>query len=216
MCAIFSTLAKTYTVVQGDCLSKIASRFGTTWPELWNAPENKGLRDKRKSPDILFPGDKVVIPDTEPLTLSLPTGNVHEITLKATKVRLRLHLQINGVPLANTAFRIEVAGKVQRGSTDGAGLIDIPVPLDATTAKLECPDVPFKQEILLGHLDPADTITGAQARLRNLGVLPMDVSGALDEFTTAALAVFQASRELEASGALDDATVAALEEEYGC
>ena len=201
---------------QGDCFSTIADRFGMTWQEIWNAPENSELRNTRKSPDLLFPGDQVVIPDPKPLTLTLATGRVHEIKIKATKVRLRVHLQLNGMPLANRAYRLEIDGKPQDGTTDGAGLVDIPVPIDATDAVLECPDVPFKQRLLLGHLDPADTVTGAQARLQNLGALPVEVSGDLDDLTVAALNAFQASRGLDVTGGLDESTVAAIENKYGC
>jgi hypothetical protein len=209
-------VATTYTVIQGDCLSTIARRFGLTWQELWNAPENGELRRKRKSPDILFPGDQLAIPVPKPLTLTLATGRVHEIKIKAVPVRLRLNLQLNGLPLASTAYRLDVGGQQQSGTTDGAGLVDVAVPLDATSAVLECPDVPFKQTIMLGHLDPADTVTGAQARLQNLGAVPLDVSGELDELTVAALEAFQSASTLDVTGELDTATVAALEDKYGC
>ena len=53
------------------------------------------------------------------------------------------------------------------------GLVDVAVPIDATSALLTCPDVPFKQRVLLGRLDPADTVAGAQARLQNLGAVEL-------------------------------------------
>ena len=47
-----------YVVKQGDYLAKIARAHGyTDYNALWNAPENQGLRAKRKSPNVLYPGD---------------------------------------------------------------------------------------------------------------------------------------------------------------
>jgi len=209
-------VASTYTVSQGDCLSTIAPHFGMTWQEVWNAPENSGLRKARKSPDVLFPGDQVAIPDPKPLTVTVATGRVHEIKIKAANVRLRLHLQLNGLPLAGKAYRLDVDGQSHQGTTGGDGLVDVAIPIDASSALLECPDVPFKQRVMLGRLDPADTVAGAQARLQNLGAVPLDVSGELDELTVAALGAFQASRGLGVTGELDAPTVAAIEDRYGC
>lgn len=33
-----------------------------SWQTVWNAPQNKGLRDKRKKPELIQPGDKVWVP----------------------------------------------------------------------------------------------------------------------------------------------------------
>ena len=55
-----STAARTYVVVSGDSLSKIAQReYGSAneWPRIYEA--NRGLI---KDPDKIFPGQKLVIP----------------------------------------------------------------------------------------------------------------------------------------------------------
>lgn len=54
---------KTYTVVRGDSLSKIAAKpaiygKGADWPKIYNA--NKGVIGK--NPDLILPGQKLVIP----------------------------------------------------------------------------------------------------------------------------------------------------------
>lgn len=51
---------RTYTVVRGDCLWKIAQRFygrGTLWPRIYDAN-----RSKIKNPHWIYPGQKFVIP----------------------------------------------------------------------------------------------------------------------------------------------------------
>ena len=51
---------QTYTVVKGDCLSKIAKRFlgsGKEWKKIWEAN-----RDKIKNPDLIYPGQVLILP----------------------------------------------------------------------------------------------------------------------------------------------------------
>jgi nucleoid-associated protein YgaU len=54
-------------VQQGECLSRIARRYGVReWRVVWDSPENEQLRAKRQNPNVLYPGDVVVIPDAAP------------------------------------------------------------------------------------------------------------------------------------------------------
>ena len=52
---------KRYTVVRGDYLVKIAAEHGTTWQAIWHHPANAEHRNRRKPPDVLYPGDVLVI-----------------------------------------------------------------------------------------------------------------------------------------------------------
>ena len=52
-----------YVVKQGDCFHSIAAEHGVFWEDLWNAPENHHLRAARRQPELIQPGDKVVIRD---------------------------------------------------------------------------------------------------------------------------------------------------------
>ncbi|HSB63945.1 MAG TPA: LysM peptidoglycan-binding domain-containing protein [Thermoanaerobaculia bacterium] len=54
------TITRTYTVVAGDSLSKIAKKIygdANRWREIWEA--NK---DKVKNPDLIHPGQELKIP----------------------------------------------------------------------------------------------------------------------------------------------------------
>lgn len=53
-----SPVQRTYTVVPGDNLSAIATRYGTTWQNIYNA--NKGIIGS--NPNLIHPGQKLVIP----------------------------------------------------------------------------------------------------------------------------------------------------------
>lgn|SRR5690606_28485800 len=47
----------TYTVVSGDSLSKIGSKYGIQWKAIWDAN-----RDTLKDPDKIYPGQELRIP----------------------------------------------------------------------------------------------------------------------------------------------------------
>lgn len=55
-----SAAQRTYVVQSGDSLSKIAQRFygnATEWPKIHEAN-----RDQIKDPDLIYPGQKLIIP----------------------------------------------------------------------------------------------------------------------------------------------------------
>ena len=55
-----------YIVVAGDNLSRIAARHGIRyWQNIYLASENKSFRNTRTNPDLIFPGDRIHIPDRE-------------------------------------------------------------------------------------------------------------------------------------------------------
>ena len=49
--------ANTYTVQSGDNLSKIGSKYGVSWQQIFEAN-----RDKISDPDKIFPGQELTIP----------------------------------------------------------------------------------------------------------------------------------------------------------
>ena len=55
-----------HVVQAGEYLALIASRYGVTVAEIWQHPHNEEHRRKRGSPDRLFPGDVLFIPNQPP------------------------------------------------------------------------------------------------------------------------------------------------------
>lgn len=53
-----------YTIRPGDTLSKIASSHGfNDYRHIYNHPSNANFRAKRPNPNLIYPGDVIVIPD---------------------------------------------------------------------------------------------------------------------------------------------------------
>ena len=73
---------KQYTVVKGDCLSKIAFRHGLkSWREIYLHADNAAFRAKRHNPNRIYPGDVVAIPEPSKVSSrALPIGLIPTIT----------------------------------------------------------------------------------------------------------------------------------------
>lgn len=212
----------TYIVEQGDCFSKIAKRFGfSDYRALYNHPENAELKKKRPNPNVLFPGDRIHIPDPATKEVDAATGRMHTFKVKLAEKALRLVLkEHDGTPLASIEYELDIGEpEPRKGSTDGSGKLEEMVPADCSTATITVSDRVLV--LKLGHLNPtANTkdgdYTGVQGRLKNLGYDPGPADGKYGPRTRAALAVFQSDNDLEITGKLDEATRAKLEEAHGC
>ena len=51
-----------YTIRSGDTLSAIARAHGITWQQLYNHPDNAAFRRRRPNPNLIYPGDVVMVP----------------------------------------------------------------------------------------------------------------------------------------------------------
>ena len=65
----------------------------------------------------------------------------------------------------------------------------------------------------LSALDPIDTISGLQTRLRNIGYF-WEVTGSMDASTRSAIALFQSETGLKITGEADRKTRDMLEKEH--
>jgi hypothetical protein len=212
-------MARIYTVKQGDCLYSIAALFRVGWQKIWDDPANADLKDLRKNPNVLLPGDSVTIPDAAPPpSFKLDPDKTHKLVIKAPPPTiLRLVFRTDGEPRANAAYTLTVGDDEIEGTTDGDGVLEEPVPATATEAEIvfdEGTETEISFKVALGHLDPSDSITGVQQRLNNLGFDCGPVNGLVMPQMHDAVAAFQASAGLEATGEIDDDTRAALEDAH--
>lgn len=201
-----------YLVQQGDCIESIAAAHGLFWHTIWDDPENAELRARRASPNALLPGDRVHVRERRSKEVPGATEERHRFRMKGVPSRLVLVLRREGEPRAGLAYTLFVDDAPGIAGVTGAdGKIDQPIPPDARRGRLVLPEGETLN-LLLGHLDPRDEVSGAQGRLHNLGYACGDPDGELGPWTMMALLAFQRHKGLPATGALDPATAAALEE----
>jgi hypothetical protein len=204
-----------YEVKQGDCISSIATDRGFFWDTLWKHPSNASLKFKRKDPNVLMPGDIVHIPD---LTIKHESGaaeQCHKFKLKGVPSKFRLKLVENGKPRAGERYILRIDGVAIAGNLDRQGMLEAAIPGDARHGSLVLGKDEQIYEFDLGSLDPIDEISGAQARLNNLGYDAGEADGGMNEPTTLALQHFQRDFALAETGEYDDATRSKLREIHG-
>lgn len=205
-----------HTVRAGDCISSIAFQHGFFPDTIWNHADNSGLKTQRKDPNVLRPGDAVVVPEKVKKQIDKPDAAKHRFKRKGVPDVLRLQvLDEKGRGLANREYTLDIDGQQIKGTTDGDGVVEQPVPPNARSGKLTLADWPVEYTLNLGHLSPADTPDGAKMRLANLGYDVGSTDGDFDEKSTLALERFQGEQALQVSGGLDDATIDKLKEVHG-
>src|SRR5262245_14444374 len=117
-----------YTVQQGDCISSIAVRHGFFPDTLWDDAANADLKAKREEPNVLLPGDVVVIPDKREKSADGGSEKRHRFRRKGVPEKLRLRLlDDEGQPFANQAYRLDIDGQTVNGTTGGDGMIEVPI-----------------------------------------------------------------------------------------
>lgn len=206
-----------HDVDDGDCAASIAHSLGHIWETIWNAPENRELRDLRKTPNILLRGDRVWAPALRVREVDSATEMRHQFRRKGIPAKVRLRFLSCGQPRTNIRFDAVVDGVRRDGATDSDGVAEFCVAPDAQLAVVTLrPDgrSPETFKFSLGHIDPVNTVPGVQQRLRNLGV-PCEVTRSLDDQTKCAVRAFQRRMGVEETGELDDATREELVSEHG-
>jgi len=218
--------ARTHVMRDGECLTKIAARYGFKgWQTLWEHPQNEGLRKRRSTPHVLAPGDVVAIPRVTVHEIVRETGAVHRVEVARGSALVRLRLQdLAGNPLAGLAyhysFRTEERDVRRPGSkaTDADGWLEETVPLFVQQLEVDVrlPKLRFVYD--LRRLHPArdrDTDTpigsGIARRLQRLGYAEQGDTARAGNVT-----LFQALqlRRNDAKGDPDRPTLDALEGAY--
>lgn len=119
---------KHHTVQQGESVESIAFTAGHFWETVWKHPDNAALRELRRSPHVLLPGDVVFVPPLEQKEIERPTGQQHPFHRKGVPSRLKVRFLVDDKPRASAAYAFFIDGKREKdGQTDGDGLLDEPV-----------------------------------------------------------------------------------------
>lgn len=215
-------MGQTHEVSQGECLSGIAKKYGFgDWHKIYDHPDNSDFKNEHPNPNIIFPGDKICIPDRETREESGGTEKRHSFKCKRPTRVLRIVAEdINGKRLINAEWTLTMASGVFKGTTNGDGLLEQKIPIDEEDAKLKIAE--YHWDLKVGHLNPLgeDTpdkgVSGAQGRLWNMGYDVGPIDGILGRKTQSALKQFQAEQKLTVNGALDATTRKKLKEVHGC
>lgn len=199
-----------HKVKQGECLSSIAAKYGLFPDTVWDDPANADLKQRRGDPNVLAPGDVVVIPDKRAKEESGSTEKRHRFRKKGVPAKLKIQVMLDGKARANEAYVLSIDGVSSTGTTDGDGFVEADLPPDAREGELSI-GPPEERDVIplqFGAVDPVDTQEGVAHRLHDLG---LPVAGDLD----AAVREFQREHGLEPTGEVDDATRSKLVEVFG-
>jgi hypothetical protein len=167
-----------HTVEQGECLSSLAARYGfRNWEDIYSHPANGDLRKKRPNPNVLAPGDKVVVPEPTLKSVAVATGKTHVFKVRLAEVKLRVVLvDRKGKPCKVKRFTVNAGAREIKGTSAPNGMVEADISAAETTARLRVwldggqDDLPtIDRNLSLGHIDPIDKNSGIQGRLSNLG-----------------------------------------------
>lgn len=205
---------KSHQVKQGDCISSIAEENGFFWETLWNHPQNEQLKELRKDPNILFPGDSVYVPDIREKEVSEPTNQVHKFRIKNAPAKFKVRILRDAEPRSGEQFILSIDdAEIKRGEIPPDGNIEIPIVPQAKKGKLIIGEGEEAEEYILnlGYLDPIETLSGVKARLNNVGFDCGKINNEMNEVTIEAIADFQSYiNHPNPNGEVDEETRKAL------
>lgn len=220
-------MASYHTVKQGEHLSSIARKYGfTDYQTIWNHAENAALKQQRQNPNVLFPGDRLFIPDRQGKTEPGSTEQRHRFQVRRQKLKLQLVLEdMYEKPIANAKCELHIENETHALTTNGQGRIELDIPPDAESAFLivKDPQTPVNEVVMpikIGHLDPVEEVSGQRARLNNLGYFAGPLAEKDDagneELFRSAVEEFQCDHNLVVDGKCGPITQAKLKDVHGC
>jgi hypothetical protein len=192
-----------YTIKQGDHLSALAERHGfERFEAIWDHPDNAELKQLRKNPSVLFPGDEITIPDREPKTVEVPSTALHRFVLHRSRLALRLTvLDCSGHPRSEAPCTLAVEGDASDLVTSGEGRVERRISPSDRRASVTFDSIEVPIDV--GFLDPVDELSGWQGRLINLGYLETAIEDEDDPDVRSAVEEFQCNHEMSVTGRCD-------------
>ncbi len=212
---------KPYVIRQGDYLLKLSHVLGFDADEVWNHGKNAELKQSRKDPSLLKPGDVLFIPDKPKPRLKLNLKEQNSFVARVPSVDVAVVISEEGAPVKGAKYVVEGLGAETEQTTDEQGRVVIRAPVHAREVTVRFVERGNKLKIALGGLDPVETPSGLRMRLTNLGYYGGKLAGADpyvahdDQALIAAVKAFQAANDLPATGEIDDGTRDAIVKAHG-
>jgi len=208
-----------YITEQGETLLSIAHKYNfSSWETIWNHERNRELRGLRPNPQVLYPGDRLYIPDKPAWPVAGGQKTSFRIKKRMT-CRFAVYLKDEaGRPYAGNKYELTIGDDIVSDTTPEDGLVvhEVSPAIRQGTLKLwpneDDENETITWELKIGHLDPPNKISGAQARLNNLGFDVGEVDGRMTPQTIETIKAFQRQNGIHPpSGMLDKKTLAALD-----
>ncbi|NOJ79503.1 peptidoglycan-binding protein [Myxococcus xanthus] len=210
-----------YVIQQGECLSTLAHLHGLHADTVWDLPDNRDLKSRRKNKNILLPGDTVILPPRQLALRDVEPSNAYRIRRKDASEQLRIRfLDRKDRPRGGESYLIAIDGpngtEERTGKTDADGFVRESVSATTTEVRVTLGQDLERETFIFraAHLDPLDTLSGVQGRLTNLGYPCDKDEGKLGALTRRALQDFQRDEGLPVTGEPDASTRAAIEEKH--
>jgi hypothetical protein len=205
-----------HIVEQGEHLSSIAEKFGFhDFRTIWEDAQNAALREKRKNPHVLMPGDRVFIPEIKEKTEGRATGSKHTFSVKTDKLKLKVLIQdVDGEPIDDEEVGVLIEGTASREKLPG-GMLEKNIKRTDRSGKIELRDDQIP--VAIGDLDPVTEESGQLARLLNLGYYRRPLEPVDEDERKSAIEEFQCDQEIRpVTGICDASTQATLQDAHGC
>ncbi len=196
-----------HEVAQGETTVQLALETGHYWSTVWQHSNNAELRQRRKHHNVLFPGDVLFIPAIRVREVSKATDATHKFVRKGVPEKFNLQfLDYEDKPLANAAYVLTLDGTTSDGKLDGEGWLRVFVRPDVRSGRIEVGEHGSLAacDLNFGHLDPLATLTGVQARLRNLGLYDGPIDGENNDLLKGAARAFRWAEGLAEGDEIDD------------
>ena len=230
-------MSTTHIVKQGEHLAGIASQYGfKDFRIIWNHPGNAALKQQRKNPNILFPGDRVFIPDPELKTEDEAVDKKHIFQASLPELRLRIAVRdIDDKPVSAAPYILALGSGSRSQPTDKDGKLDEPIAASDSQGELTVTSQRMQLRLFIGGLNPLqaapedeadpalkkEAIAAWQDRLNNLGYFAgfthkddVQLRWAIEEFQRDH--GWDPNKGKKPTGKTDQKTRDALEDAYGC
>ncbi len=218
-------MATTHTVQQGESVSAIAQKYGfPNWKALYDHPDNQSFKALRPDPSLIFPGDKIAIPEIKKAIFKAKLNKKQAFRSQIKKETISLKVgAIGGKLWCDRKVELEVDGDTIESKTDAEGVAQFKLPKNHSNNAILSIYTPkettipsYRVEVKLGHLDPIEEIIGQKARLIALGYDCGSLTNTTTNLFEETIKAFQLNFDLKVDGICGPQTQKQLKQEYGC